>query len=49
MVQKRRNPNITFNIGDMVTMPQRIKDKLVPEKLNTISKGSFMILNIDQH
>jgi predicted aspartyl protease len=49
MVQKRRNPNITFNVGDMVTMPRRTKDKLVPKKFNTTREGPFMILEIDQH
>jgi hypothetical protein len=49
MVQKRRNPTITFNVGDMVTMPRRTRDKAIPGKLNTTRERPFMILEIDQH
>ena len=48
-VQKRRNVNITFKVGDLVMYQRRSFKKNLAQKLQTIWRGPYQVTAIDEH
>ena len=47
--QGRRNPNITFDIGDLVMYQRRTFTKGLAHKLQDIWKGPYKVTSVDSH